>query len=207
MTKEELKKKAEEYAEGHQCFYLSTDTKHIVSSKEEIVHAYRVGFNAGFTYGYDQGKADCLIEGKKADDCIRCANDFIKVCNEKKELETKIEKTRQITLNEIAKTSYETARKRQENGANISVETGAMLKHFATEVVEVMEAYTNLDNSIVYDSDYKSYCKKRFASELADIICCAAIIAHAEEIDLNKAVADCLEKKQAKSRRQGRQKN
>ncbi len=195
MTKEELKKKAEEYAEGHQCFYLSTDTKHIVSSKEEIVHAYRVGFNAGFTDGYERkSRLSCLIEGKKADDCIRCANDLIKVCNEKKELETQIEKTRQITLNEIAKASYEIARKRQENGANISVETRAMLKHCATEVVEAMEAYTNLDNSIVYDSNYKSDCKKGFASELADIICCAAIIAHAEKIDLNKAVADCLEK-------------
>jgi len=56
MTEGELKKKAGEYAEGHQRFYLSTDTKHIVSSKEEIVHAYRVGFNAGYTDGYEVGK-------------------------------------------------------------------------------------------------------------------------------------------------------
>lgn len=85
-----------------------------------------------------------------------------------------------MNLNELAKASYETARKRQENGANISVKTRDMLKHCATEVVEAMEAYTIM--------------KDRFASELADIICCAAIIAHAEEIDLDKAVADCLEK-------------
>ena len=31
-------------------------------------------------------------------------------------------------------------------------------------------------------------------SNTADIISCAAIITHAEEIDLDKAVADCLEK-------------
>jgi len=117
--------------------------------------------------------------------------DITKDCQKAKRM---LKKTRQITLNEIAKASYETARKRQENGANISVDTGDMLKHCATEVVEAMQAYTNLDNSIVYDSDYKSDCKKGFASELADIINCAAIIAHAEEIDLNKAVADCLEK-------------
>lgn len=114
-----------------------------------------------------------------------------KDCQKAREI---LEKTKQITLNEIAKASYETAKKRQENGANISVDTRDMLKHCATEVVEAMQAYTNLDNSIVYDSDYKSDCKKEFASELADIICCCAIIAGRENIDLNKAVADCLEK-------------
>jgi penicillin V acylase-like amidase (Ntn superfamily) len=108
-----------------------------------------------------------------------------------------------FSLNGIAKASYETARKRQENGANISVKARDMLKHCATEVVEAMEAYTNLDNSIVYDSDYKSDCKNRFASELADIICCAAIIAHAEEIDLDKAMSDCLKKNRLRAEGKG----
>ncbi len=90
-----------------------------------------------------------------------------------------------MTLNDIASVSYTNAKKRQANGGHISVETRSMLKHCATEVVEAMEAYTDL----VYDDS-----KNAFAAELADIICCCTIIAGRENIDLDKAVADCLEK-------------
>lgn len=99
-----------------------------------------------------------------------------------------------MNLNAVAKASYETAKKRQENGANISIKTRDMLKHCATEVVEAMEAYTIMNCYPQLNKPEQEISKDRFASELADIICCAAIIAHAEEIDLDKAVADCLEK-------------
>lgn len=99
-----------------------------------------------------------------------------------------------MNLNEIAKASYETARKRQENGANISVKTRDMLKHCATEVVEAMEAYTVMNRYPQLNKPDQEIFKDRFASELADIISCAAIIAHAEEIDMNKAMSSCLEK-------------
>lgn len=107
-----------------------------------------------------------------------------------------------MNLNEIVKASYETAKKRKENGANISVKTRDMLKHCATEVVEAMEAYQKYrcapyfeEGSSIQDLNRKIEGRKNdFASELADIITCAAIIAHAEGIDLDKAVADCLEK-------------
>ena len=99
-----------------------------------------------------------------------------------------------MNLNEIAKASYETARKRQENGANISVKTRDMFKHCATEVVEAMEAYTVMDCYPQLNKPEQEIFKDRFASEIADIISCAAIIAHAEEIDLNKAMSSCLEK-------------
>lgn len=119
--------------------------------------------------------------------------DITKECRQTKEM---LVKTWQLTLNEIAKISYAAAEKRQENGANISVKTRDMLKHCATEVVEAMEAYSVYacfqdDKDLIQD-----VCcfKDRFASELADIICCCAIIAHGESINLNKAVADCLEK-------------
>lgn len=99
------------------------------------------------------------------------------------------------SLNEIARTSFEDARKRQENGANISVDTGSMLKHCATEVVEATEAYQEWYLEYRYDKE-KSFkeLKDHFASELADIICCCTIIAGYADIDLDKAVADCLEK-------------
>lgn len=99
-----------------------------------------------------------------------------------------------MNLNAVAKASYETAKKRQENGANISVKTRDMLKHCATEVVEAMEAYTTMNCYPQLNKSEQEIFKERFASELADIISCAAIIAHAEGIDLDKAVADCLEK-------------
>ena len=107
-----------------------------------------------------------------------------------------------MNLNAVAKASYETAKKRQENGANISVKTRDMFKHCATEVVEAMEAYQKYgyatyfeEGSSIQELNRKiEEHKNNFASELADIISCAAIIAHAEKIDLDKAVADCLEK-------------
>lgn len=95
-----------------------------------------------------------------------------------------------LSLNEIAKLSYENAKKRENNGGHISTETRAMLKHCATEVVEAVEAYTNWS----WDLTHQAECKDSFASELADIICCCTIIAESELIDLDKAVADCLEK-------------
>ncbi len=95
-----------------------------------------------------------------------------------------------LSLNEIARLSYENAKKRENNGGHISTETRAMLKHCATEVVEAVEAYTNWS----WDLTHQAECKDSFASELADIICCCTIIAESELIDLDKAVADCLEK-------------
>ena len=108
-----------------------------------------------------------------------------------------------MNLNEIAKASYETARKRQENGANISVKTRDTLKHCATEVVEAMEAYTVMNRYPQLNKPEQEIFKERFASELADIISCAAIIAHAEEIDLNKAMSSCLEKNRLRAEGRG----
>lgn len=104
--------------------------------------------------------------------------------------EPKVE-VKPLSLNEIAKLSYENAKKREENGGHISTETRAMLKHCATEVVEATEAYSRLNfEKLVFSAENKN----KFASELADIICCCTIIAGREGIDLDKAVADCLEK-------------
>lgn len=100
-----------------------------------------------------------------------------------------------MTLNEIAKLSYKNALQRQQNGANITTETRKMLKHCATEVVEAMEAYSLCTVELVNNNQrvLLSDCKS-FISELADIICCVTIIAGKENIDLDKAVLDCLEK-------------
>lgn len=51
-----------------------------------------------------------------------------------------------IDLNQFAKEAYTSAKERQENGANISVDTLKMLKHTATEVIEATEAYRSLQH-------------------------------------------------------------
>lgn len=131
-----------------------------------------------------------------------------------------------MRLNEISKISYENAKKREANGAFGKVDdfTFSMLKHCATEVVEAAgsyEAYKNIkdvaNNSINvllklgYESDLQNAARKKivdgyksnFAGELADIICCVAIIAEEEGIDLDEAVSSCLEKNSRRAEGKG----
>lgn len=84
-----------------------------------------------------------------------------------------------------------------------------MLKHTATEVVEAAESYslfkqmkditsdgTDYEGFEEPDTVCESYCssKKHFSSELADIVCCCMIIAAKENIDLEQAIFECMEK-------------
>lgn len=92
-----------------------------------------------------------------------------------------------VDLNGFCKFSLANAEQRQKNGGHIKTDTHSMLKHCATEVVEATEAYTN--SMIRYGS-----INQQFADELADIVCCVLIIAGREEIDIEKAVNDCIEK-------------
>ena len=108
-----------------------------------------------------------------------------------------------MTLNEIAKISYTNARKRQENGAKISVEPIAMLKHCATEVVEATEAFSNIKCYPQLNKPEQEIFKDHFASELADVICCCAIIAYYTEIDLDTAISKCLEKNRKRAEKIG----
>ena len=103
--------------------------------------------------------------------------------------EPKVE-VKPLSLNEIAKISYVNAKKREANGGHISIETSSMLKHCATEVIEATGAYIRWSCA----EEHLQECRDSFISELADIICCCTIIAGRETIDLDKAVADCLEK-------------
>lgn len=120
-----------------------------------------------------------------------------------------------IDLNELAKQTLCNANKRMCNGANISIETSKMLKHCATEVVEAMEAYSEYSKIKNFADDinatdieekwesqeepdaceeYYQESKEYFLSELADIICCVLIMASKENVDIEKAVLDCIEK-------------
>lgn len=105
-----------------------------------------------------------------------------------------------IDLNDLCKQALANAEQREKNGGNISTDTRRMLKHCATEVVEAMEAYTQAvdcwrRNGVCLNSN--------FPSELADIICCALIIAGKEGIDIEQAVLACIEKNRKRAERQG----
>lgn len=127
-----------------------------------------------------------------------------------------------INLNELKRIALENAEKRQKNGAKIDTDPRKMIKHCATEVVELAEAYTkyseikNLADDInATDIDekwesqeepdtceeYYQESKEHFFSELADIICCCLIIAEKEDIDIERAIYDCIEKKRTPGKR------
>lgn len=107
-----------------------------------------------------------------------------------------------IDLQKLCKITLENAEKRQKNGANITTDTRKMLKHCATEVLEAMEAYTEL--AIVREANKDmEVCtfddEKHFESELADIVCCCLIIAGKEDIDIERAIYDCVEKNERRA--------
>lgn len=102
-----------------------------------------------------------------------------------------------IDLNKLCKVTLANAEKRKANGGNITTETRKMLKHCATEVVEAVDAY----------SDFvwirKEEHLKHFSSELADIICCVLIICGKEQIDVEQAILDCIEKNRLRAEGKG----
>lgn len=112
-----------------------------------------------------------------------------------------------VDLNELSKITLETANNRMANGANIKTDTMSMLKHCAGEVVEATEAYGRLCSARNDFEDIGMEAKdadtSHFASELADIICCALIIAGKENIDIEKALLDCMERNRKRAEKQG----
>lgn len=111
-----------------------------------------------------------------------------------------VETIMNIDLNQFAKEAYTSAKERQENGANISVDTLKMLKHTATEVIEATEAYSVEKYSAIDDEAGQ---KEKFASELADIVACVLIIAYSERIDINEALVHCLYKNKKRAEMTG----
>lgn len=102
-----------------------------------------------------------------------------------------------FNLNELAVMAYENAAKREAKDGKVSTDTRIMLKHTATEVVEAMEAYTELARVREQNKDTEVctfYDESQFMSELADIVCCVLIIAEKENVDMEYALTACMEK-------------
>ncbi len=98
-----------------------------------------------------------------------------------------------IDLNGIAESMFNVTLQRQKNGANISTNPLAMLKHCATEVVEATDAYV----CYIKDSTGDKY--DSVSSELADIIACTLITSDCLGIDIEKALRKCYEKNKARA--------
>lgn len=104
-----------------------------------------------------------------------------------------------IDLNELKKETLRIAKKREENGAFAETSSFGMLKHCATEVVEATQAL----------AEYVSIKKlgvnmiNILSSELADVIVCVLNVAELENIDMEKALLDCVEKNRKRSEKIG----
>ena len=93
-----------------------------------------------------------------------------------------------IDLNNIARQSLKIAEHRK-------LETDALstLKHCAGEVLEAVESYTRF----VY-SPYEE--KDSFPDELADVIMCILTLSAKENINIEQAILNCLEKNRKRAR-------
>ena len=85
-----------------------------------------------------------------------------------------------LDLNWMARISAEIADKRGQG-----TDEFCALKHCAGEVVEAMEAFSD----IIYKLD-----NKRFKGELADIIMCVLSVCGASGFDVEQMLTDCLSK-------------
>lgn len=97
-----------------------------------------------------------------------------------------------IDLNGMCEQANEISIKREENGAKVDNSTLGLFKHCATEVVEATTAFHCQTVSI--DS---------CVDELADVIMVCLIIAGKYQIDIEKALKDCLEKNRRRAEKQG----
>lgn len=110
-------------------------------------------------------------------------------------------------LNLLSKIAFVNAVKREEaDRRNNSVNTDEMLKHTAGEVVEALQAFNEWQEELKFGQVSMGVTdpmnlvrsvadtKQHFSSELADIICCVLIIAGRHNLDIEKAVLDCMDK-------------
>ena len=106
-----------------------------------------------------------------------------------------------MNLNDMASEMLCVAFEREKHGG-IKADSKSLFKHMAGEVIEAEEAFFFFDNEVPQVSgdiefmpdELREEERKRLGGELADVIACALLICARENIDIEKAVFDCLEK-------------
>ena len=96
-----------------------------------------------------------------------------------------------IDLNFISKVALEYSKAREKNGTVEKGTTLNLLKHCAGEIIEAQNAR---DKWIYGSGDFDSEEKLEYAAELADVIMCILITSANDNIDIEKALKNCLEK-------------
>lgn len=94
-----------------------------------------------------------------------------------------------IDLNNLAEQSLKIAEHRK-----LKTDVLYCLKHCAGEVLEAVESYTKFVYSSVEEKD-------SFPDELADVIMCILTVSAKENIDIEKAIMNCLEKNRRRARK------
>ena len=115
-----------------------------------------------------------------------------------------------MNLNDMATEMLCIAREREINGG-IKSDSKSLFKHMATEVIEAEEAFFFFDNEIpqvpgdihLPPDELRQEKRKTLGGELADVIACVLIICARENIDIEKAVSDCLEKNKKRALKKG----
>lgn len=119
-----------------------------------------------------------------------------------------------IDLNLVAEKSAINAKKRAMNGGNIKADSKSMVKHCATEVIEVLDALDLYDGcqkqklaaeslQVDISPEIVTVAHYELAGELADVICCCLIIAANEGIDIEEALKSCLYKNTLRAMKKG----
>lgn len=113
-------------------------------------------------------------------DCNFCGS-----CNG---LESMVEGKEMIDLNNISSQSLKIAEFRKQETDALSC-----LKHCAGEIMEAVESYTKF----VFSPNEE---KDSFPDELADVIMCILTLSAKENINIEQAILNCLEKNRKRAR-------
>ena len=113
-------------------------------------------------------------------------NDFInQLCNRAGIIQGE---KKMIDLNNIAEQSLKIAEHRKQKTNALST-----LKHCAGEILEAVESYTRFVYSPIEEKD-------SFPDELADVIMCILTLSAKENINIEQAILNCLEKNRKRAR-------
>lgn len=103
-----------------------------------------------------------------------------------------------IDLESLSGAAYEVAKKRAAMEELESPDdTVAMMRHCVNETFEVIDAY--IDWQSWENESELGEVKEAFAWELADVIMCCLIVAHAQGVDIEDALNKCYAKNKARA--------
>lgn len=109
-----------------------------------------------------------------------------------------------MNINKLAKDALEISKRRIDLDESRSID---YLKHCSGEVVEAVEAYFRYKDFLSYKEEGDDFTTgltegafSSFSSELADIIICVLLVAAKENVDIEQALLDAMEKNRKRAK-------